>query len=151
VHNVPYRFNFCTTAPYYIPYNPLVAAAFFRAGYIEAWGRGIEKINHECDLADVPKPDYNYEFAGLMITFKMDIEEKTPGKSSPKSSPKTEMKVIELMMDKPNISTATIGEVLGISKRAVLKHTKKLQEKGMLKRIGPARGGHWEIIKKEND
>jgi len=97
------------------------------------------------------EPDYNYEFAGLMITFKTDIEEKTPGKGSPKSSPKTEMKVIELMMDKPKISTATIGEILGISKRAVLKHTKKLQEKGMLKRIGPARGGHWEITRKEND
>ncbi len=26
------------------PYNPLLANAFFRAGYIEAWGRGIEKI-----------------------------------------------------------------------------------------------------------
>lgn len=138
-----------------IPYNPLVAAAFFRAGYIEAWGRGIEKINRECNLAGVAKPDYNYEFAGLMITFKTDIEEKTPGKGSPKgspkSSPKTEMKVIELMMDKPKISTATIGEILGISKRAVLKHTKKLQEKGMLKRIGPARGGHWEITRKKND
>ncbi len=132
-----------------IPYNPLIAAAFFRAGYIEAWGRGIEKINHECDAAGVQKPDYNYEFAGLMITFKRDIEEKSPVKgspiSSPISSPKTEVKIIELMKDKPEISAATIGETLGISKRAVLKHTKKLQEKGILKRIGPARGGHWEV------
>ncbi len=86
-------------------------------------------------------------FAGLLITFKTDIEEKTPGKSSPK----TELKVIELKMDKPEISTATIGEILGISKRAVLKHTKRLQGKGVLKRIGPARGGHWEITRKEND
>ena len=31
-----------------IPYNPLIASAFFRAGYIEAWGRGIEKITNEC-------------------------------------------------------------------------------------------------------
>ena len=30
------------------PFNPLIAGAFFRAGYIEAWGRGIEKIEHEC-------------------------------------------------------------------------------------------------------
>jgi len=76
---VPCRSNFLTN-PYYIPYNPLVAAAFFRAGYIEARDRGIEKINHEGDFAGMPKPDYNYEFAGLMITFKTDIEEKTPGK-----------------------------------------------------------------------
>ena len=75
MQNVLYRRNFCTNIPYYIPYNPLVAAAFF--GPV------------------ISKPDYNYEFAGLMITFKTEIEEKTPGKSSPK----TELKVIELMMD----------------------------------------------------
>ena len=80
------------------------------------------------------------------------IEFRSKGvKSSPKSSPKTELKIIELMTDKPEISAAAIGEILGISKRAVLKHTKKLQEKGILKRIGPARGGHWEITIKEND
>jgi ATP-dependent DNA helicase RecG len=27
-----------------MPYNPLIANAFFRAGLIEAWGRGIYKI-----------------------------------------------------------------------------------------------------------
>ena len=26
------------------PYNPNIANAFFRAGYVEAWGRGIEKM-----------------------------------------------------------------------------------------------------------
>lgn len=26
------------------PFNPLIANAFFRSGYIESWGRGIEKI-----------------------------------------------------------------------------------------------------------
>ena len=75
MQNVPCQCNFFTN-PYDIPYNPLVAAAFFRAGYIEARDRGIEKINHECDLAGVSKPDYNYEFAGLMITFKTGIEKK---------------------------------------------------------------------------
>ncbi len=29
------------------PFNPLIANAFFRAGYIESWGRGIEKISRD--------------------------------------------------------------------------------------------------------
>jgi len=29
------------------PFNPLIANTFFRCGYIESWGRGIEKINRE--------------------------------------------------------------------------------------------------------
>ncbi len=44
-----------------IPYNPLVASAFFRAGYIEAWGRGIEKINNECKVAGAPAPEISYK------------------------------------------------------------------------------------------
>ncbi len=86
---------------------------------------------------------YNYEFAELMITFKKDIEGE--------SSPTTEQKVIELMIDTAEISTAGNGKISGISKRAVLKRAKKLQEKGGLKRVGPARGGSWEITREEKD
>lgn len=30
------------------PYNPGIANVFYRAGYIEAWGRGISKIYSSC-------------------------------------------------------------------------------------------------------
>lgn len=69
-------------------------------------------------------------------------------KSSPKGSPKTEDRIIELIQDDPEISTARIGEILGISKRAVIKQTNKLKEAGRLAHVGPAKGGHWEVIKK---
>jgi len=31
------------------PYNPSIANAFFRAGYVESWGRGIQKICESCE------------------------------------------------------------------------------------------------------
>ena len=31
-----------------IPYNPDIANVFYRAGYIETWGQGIQKICDEC-------------------------------------------------------------------------------------------------------
>lgn len=39
------------------PYNPLIANTFFRAGFIEAWGRGIQKIKDSCIQAgnDIPQ------------------------------------------------------------------------------------------------
>lgn len=36
------------------PYNLLIANTFFRAGFIEAWGRGIEKIKESCLRAGNP-------------------------------------------------------------------------------------------------
>ena len=108
-----------------IPYNPLVASSFFRAGYVEAWGRGIEKIKQECQKAGVPAPDIAYDFGGLMVTFKADINPEI-GQSSPKSSPKTEDKIIELIRTNSSISTEEIGNRIGITKRAVLSRLKNL-------------------------
>lgn len=52
------------------PYNPLIAGAFFRAGYIESWGRGIEKINRECREHGIDPPLYDPSMSGLMLTFR---------------------------------------------------------------------------------
>lgn len=56
-----------------------------------------------------------------------------------------------MILKNPEISTAKMGKTLGISKRAILKQTKNLQDIGMLKRIGPARGGHCEITNKKDE
>ena len=39
-----------------------------------------------------------------------------------------------------------MGEILGITKRAVLKQVNKLKAQHRLRRVGPARGGHWEAL-----
>ncbi|MCL7414214.1 MAG: putative DNA binding domain-containing protein, partial [ANME-2 cluster archaeon] len=51
------------------PFNPMIANAFFRAGMIESWGRGIEKINRECEAVGVPLPEYRTDASGLMVKF----------------------------------------------------------------------------------
>jgi ATP-dependent DNA helicase RecG len=127
-----------------IPYNPLVASAFFRAGYIEAWGRGIEKINNECKMAGVPAPEINYEFAGLMITFQARIGE--TGKISPETTPKTRGKtsgktpdaILFLLDENPFLSIPEIAERINKSESAVERAIRKLREEGHLKRFGPA-------------
>lgn len=56
------------------PYNPLIAHAFFLAGYIESWGRGIEKIDRECRAHGIEPPLYDAGMAGLMLTFRANPE-----------------------------------------------------------------------------
>lgn len=50
------------------PFNLLLANAFFRAGYIESWGRGIEKMNWECREHAIDPPHFDYAMSGLMLT-----------------------------------------------------------------------------------
>ncbi len=50
------------------PTNPDLANAFFRAGEIEVWGRGIERIFAACKEAGTPKPRIRFD-AGLWMEF----------------------------------------------------------------------------------
>jgi ATP-dependent DNA helicase RecG len=54
------------------PFNPLLASAFFRAGYVESWGRGIEKILSECRKLNIPTRLFHTGLSGLMLTFRAD-------------------------------------------------------------------------------
>ncbi len=48
------------------PHNPRVAHAFFRAGLIEAWGRGIHQIRERCMKAGNPPPLWTREPGGVL-------------------------------------------------------------------------------------
>lgn len=55
------------------PRNELLADVFFKAGLIEAWGRGTIKIIDECKKAGLPEPEFKEEFGGFTVYFYKDI------------------------------------------------------------------------------
>ncbi|GAG70599.1 unnamed protein product, partial [marine sediment metagenome] len=55
------------------PRNELLADVFFKAGLIEAWGRGTIKITDECKNTGLPEPEFREEFGGFSVYFYKDI------------------------------------------------------------------------------
>lgn len=55
------------------PRNRNIADIFFKAGYIEAWDRGINKIIEACNKAGLPEPDIRETQGSIQITFLKDI------------------------------------------------------------------------------
>lgn len=53
-----------------IPANPDIANTFFRAGFIESWGRGVQIMLTETANLGLPKPEFNFDFEGLEVTFR---------------------------------------------------------------------------------
>jgi ATP-dependent DNA helicase RecG len=148
------------------PFNPLIASAFFRAGYIEAWGRGIEKINRECREHGIDPPAYDADMSGLMLTFKANPHhlatalsgqeaknplvgesQKTSVETSVETSVKTSVKILELLQAKPDMTMADLAARLGKTLRAVEMACAKLSKEGRLRFVGPRKGGYWEILK----
>ncbi len=51
------------------PYNPDIAKVFYRAGYIESWGRGIQKIRDACKNLGADDPEYIVHGEDIMVKF----------------------------------------------------------------------------------
>lgn len=60
--------------------------------------------------------------------------------------PAAQQKIVKLLRDNPSISAKMISDEIGIAMRNVQVHLKKLQEKGIIRRVGPDKGGHWELL-----
>lgn len=55
--------------------------------------------------------------------------------------------VLNQIENKQGISRRELARILQINPSAVQKHIQGLKEKGYIRRIGPDKGGHWEVIK----
>ena len=164
-----------------IKYNPLIADAFFMAGYIETWGRGIQKICNACAENNNPFPRYEIDRNDFTVIFDAvagtakdgliykenlipgqntwDVEhdprknegEKEQVKVTEKVAEKvteTQQKIIEAIKSNPYLTQTELADIVGISRMHINRNMAKLQNMGRLKRVGPDKGGHWEIIEK---
>ena len=65
---------------------------------------------------------------------------------SEKGCQKTCGKIVSMLKKSPNLTQNGMAKALGISRQAVQKHLARLKEIGRLRRVGPDKGGHWEVI-----
>lgn len=56
--------------------------------------------------------------------------------------------ILTFIIDYPTISLSQLGEKIGISQTAIEKNIAKLKKLGYVRRVGPVKGGYWEVVKK---
>jgi predicted ATP-dependent serine protease len=55
--------------------------------------------------------------------------------------------ILESISKDPSISTKELAGTYSLSERQVQRIMTRLKDKGIIRRVGPDKGGHWEIIK----
>ena len=137
-----------------IPYNPDIANVFYRAGYIETWGQGIQKICDECTALGAELPKYEIIGTGLRVYFPalksaLIDQPKAPKHQNTEKNGALDdamvLRIIEILKEQPNISQEALGESIGVTRRVVQKYINALKEAGRIERVGGKRYGHWEI------
>ena len=118
-------------------------------GYLEAFFRNLL-------LGERNELKSRYLLIGLTDEDKQKIRELTEGvrgrkkvvrkRLSEKGCQKTCDKIVVLLKKNPNLTQNGMASLLGISRQAVQKHLARLKEIGRLRRIGPDKGGHWEVV-----
>ena len=63
-----------------------------------------------------------------------------------KSGKKTVDKLWDLLKEQSHLTLAGMVAALGITRSTIQKHLTKLKASGRLRRIGPDKGGHWEVV-----
>ena len=109
----------------------VVANAFFKAGFIEAWGRGYKKISEGFKNAGLPIPKTEITDGGVKVTFMRK---------------NANVDAINETTEKTTETTKELATLCGITEDGIYYNTKKLRSKGILRRVGGDKGGYWEIL-----
>ena len=74
---------------------------------------------------------------------------KASGKASGKMSGKTSGKILAALGEDHLKTIPELSSLIGVTERSIERNIRELQQQGKLRRVGPAKGGHWEVVKKE--
>lgn len=145
------------------PYNPLIAQTFFKAGFIESWGRGFEKIKKECEEYGSPLPRVEIKSSGVMVKcvpskVYMELLNKMKDKNVPdnvsqnvpdnvsQNLKEIEEEIMKNIIDNPYITQQQMADKLKVNRKTIQRGLNSLKEKNIIERIGSDRKGSWKIL-----
>lgn len=148
------------------PYNPHIASVFFRAGYVETWGRGIERICEACSEHGIANPEYSLHLEDIMVKFEAQAQPSAPVQTNaPKECAKNggecanapkecanstvelsefEHLLISIIQNEPHISVKDLAARLELPYRTTQRRVAEARERGLLSREG--KFGRWLVM-----
>ena len=128
------------------PRNKLLADIFYKAGFIESWGRGTINIINECKTANIPEPNFYEEHGVVKIVFELTSISKFQNGTLNGTLNSTLQKVLDSIKTKPNIKAKEIAVILDIPRDTLNKQLRYLTNNHLIERRGSKKtGGYYAI------
>ena len=83
---------------------------------------------------------------GFLRSTEMGGENLEMGGENAKRGEKTRDVILRIIRENPQITMAALAEKAGISAKAIEKQIARLKKDSLLVRVGPDKGGHWEVL-----
>ena len=144
------------------PFNPKLADVFFKGGFIEAWGRGFDKIRDACREYDEPLPEYDISEIGVMVLCRacpkylellnqdnrnnsLNENERIMSELMNGRSKESISKIMEYLKENGDITTAIAQNITHKSAPQVRRYLKALQEAGIISATGATKNKKYYI------
>ena len=112
--------------------------------------QSIERIITACKNDGFSTPEFRYDVTGIWTTFKFEYPERATAQNSQKTIQKlTEQQqaILIYLNEHPNATRKELCEMIpDATMGGVIHNLARLQELGLLKRVGGRKQGYWQII-----
>ncbi len=131
--------------------NLIIADLFHRMGKVERIGSGIGRMQDILRASRLKPPQFEITnffrvifYRNPEYSLKRLPDEKT--EKAGKTRVKTVEKIRQILKDNPTTTIPEISRMTGLTIKGVEWNIKELKKRKLIKRIGPDKGGHWEIL-----
>ena len=128
------------------PVNKELMDVFVQCDIVDRSGHGVPKV-----VKAYGREAFRFLGVGIMVTIPFDKKGFNATVNFTENFTENESKVIKLIQKNNKITTSKIASEITLSRRAVQTIVNSLKSKGILIRVGPDKGGHWEMVDKKED
>ena len=130
-----------------MPWNPLIARAFYRRGIIEEWGRGIARIVEQTRLAGLGQPEIEEVGGCVTLRLRNNRHVRPQDGSGDPQERRSAILAVLAEADRP-MATREISDRLGLraSRSTLLKDLAALRSRGLVALTGRGRSARWRRL-----
>ena len=143
------------------PRNHNIANVFYKAGFVESWGRGFKKIAEEFERANLPLPTIEENGGGVMaIVQRKTIDEVIAergedvgvnvGNMSESELSERQLNIVSMIKENPFITGKEMSETMSVTQRTIERDLSVLQKAGIIRHEGRVNAGVWVILEQGN-
>lgn len=143
------------------PRNHNIANVFYKADFVESWGRGFKKIAEEFERASLPLPTIEENGGGVMaIIQRKTIDEiiaerggdggVNVGNMSESELSERQLNIISMIKGNPFVTGKEMSETMSVTQRTIERDLSVLQKAGIIRHEGRVNAGVWVILEQGN-
>ena len=147
------------------PRNHNIANVFYKAGFVESWGRGFKKIAEEFERASLPLPTIEENGGGVMaIIQRKTVDEviaardgnvgnmsvTNVGNVSVRKLSDRQRNIISMIEENPFVTAKEMSVTMSVTKRTIERNLSVLQKARIIRHEGRVNAGVWVILEHGN-